>query len=244
MSHNKPGFMQMNPDEPLNGRARGTGLGERRRGPRRVNGRYGQSAADGHGFPLTFTSTIRRNHETLCWQGVVLGTPEYYGSLKGQDGVCVPGLSIDSGVIDPLNGARPWARRGFCVRPSVSASFPFSVPHARRIPAATAVRPSGRPARDWERYQGASQRGFTEEQSSLHCSIVAEAERAGSRVWHTEARRPIRWLRVVLKPIGSSEPRLKIDNRSREQRGEKAPLGNQDMPFASFFNGLNSDKGL
>ena len=39
---------------------------------------------------------------------------------------------------------------------------------------------------------------------------------------HTEAEHPIRHLRVVPEPIGSLQPRLKIDNCRREQQGEKA----------------------
>lgn len=62
----------------------------------------------------------------------------------------------------------------------------------------------------------------SEEQSSLHCSTVAEESGEKRACVAHRAEHPIRHLRVVLKPIGSLQPRLKIDNCRREQQGEKA----------------------
>lgn len=61
-----------------------------------------------------------------------------------------------------------------------------------------------------------------EEQFSLHCSTVVEESEEKRACMAHRAERPIRHLRVVLKPIGSVQLRLKIDNCRREQQGEKA----------------------
>lgn len=61
-----------------------------------------------------------------------------------------------------------------------------------------------------------------EEQSSLHCSTVFEESEEKRACMAHRAERPIRLLRVALKPIGSVQLRLKIDNCRREQQGEKA----------------------
>lgn len=62
----------------------------------------------------------------------------------------------------------------------------------------------------------------SEEQSSLHCSTVAEESGEKRACMAHRAEHPIRHLHVVLKPIGSLQLRLKIDNCRREQQGEKA----------------------
>ncbi len=77
-------------------------------------------------------------------------------------------------------------------------------------------------------FEGSEGLGFQEvfsngeELSSLHCSTVAEESGEKRACVAHRAEHPIRHLRVVLKPIGSLQPRLKIDNCRREQQGEKA----------------------
>lgn len=60
------------------------------------------------------------------------------------------------------------------------------------------------------------------DQSSLHCSTMVEESGEMRACAAHRAEHPIRYLRVVPKPIGSLQLRLKIDNCRGEQQGEKA----------------------
>lgn len=64
--------------------------------------------------------------------------------------------------------------------------------------------------------------GHRVDQSSLHCSTMVEESGEMRACAAHRAEHPIRYLRVVPEPIGSLQPRLKIDNCRGEQQGEKA----------------------
>lgn len=83
-----------------------------------------------------------------------------------------------------------------------------------------------------------------QQQPSLHCSSVSE-QREGSReslCGTHNASRPITRLRVALKPIGSTQLRLKIDNRSESSRESKALLENSAPIFVSSLTAFKSEK--
>lgn len=83
----------------------------------------------------------------------------------------------------------------------------------------------------FERFPGARQ-------SSPPCIA---AERGKQREPHS-ASCPITRLRVALKPIGSTQPRLKIDNRSESSRESKALLENSAPIFVSSLTAFISEK--
>lgn len=82
----------------------------------------------------------------------------------------------------------------------------------------------------------------SEDQSSLHCSTVAEESEGKRACMAQRSEHPIRHLRVVLKPIGSLRLRLKIDKEQAREAGRKGLLGSLDPSYHSSPNALNNTK--